>query len=106
MEFYLKESGKNPAALADKLSLGKDYFTKLFQNRSYNPSKGEAIMLAFAFRLNFEETRKLLRSADLALTNSSQSDLIVRFFIEEKNYSLNELNYVLKHICKINISDI
>ena len=59
-----------------------------------------------AFKLNFEETKALLMSAEHALTNSSKEDLIIRYFIENKEYSMSNLNYVLEKICEKKIKDI
>ena len=59
-----------------------------------------------AFKLNFEETKALLMSAEHALTNSSKEDLIIRYFIEQKEYSINNLNYVLEKFCELKIKDI
>lgn len=103
---YFKDSSKDEAAFCTSLLLEKDYFTKLEKNLSYVPSKGEAITICFGFKLNYEASRALLKSAGYALTNSEKSDLIVRFFLESNNYSINDLNYVLEKICDIKLKDI
>ena len=103
---YLKDSGKDESAICDKCMLDKGFFSKLKNDKSYHPGKGEAVLLAFAFKLNFEEAKALLRSADHAFSNSSESDLVIRFFIEEKEYNVGHLNYVLDKLCEKKIKDI
>ena len=103
---YLKDSGKEEASLCEKLLLEKGYFSKLEKTLSYVPSKGEAITVCFAFHLTYEASRALLKSAGYALTNSEKSDLIVRYFLENRNYNINDLNYVLGKLCDIKLKDI
>ena len=92
--------------LFEKGVLEKDYFTKLEKSLSYIPSKGEAVIICFAFKLSFEASRALLKSTGYALTNSEKTDLIIRFFLENNNYNVHDLNYVLIKICDIKLRDI
>lgn len=103
---YYKDLGKEASSLFEKGILEKDYFTKLEKALSYVPSKGEAVILCFAFKLSLEASRALLKSAGYALTNSEKSDLIIRFFLEKNNYNVHDLNYVLIKICDIKLRDI
>lgn len=102
----LDESSKDAKAICDKMVLDKDYFEKLRQNKEYIPSKGEAVILCFAFHLTYEAARALLKTAEYSLTNSSRQDLIIRYFLENRNYSLTDLNFVLSNLCEIKIKDI
>ena len=54
-------------------------------------------------RLNIEEARALLKSAGYALTNSKESDLVVRYFIENKLHHINDLKYVLDALCETSL---
>ena len=44
-----------------------------------------------------DDAKQLLGSAGYAFSNGSRQDLIVQFFIEHKNYDMNELNAALDH---------
>ena len=83
--------------IEDKYLLGKNYFELLRTNKKYIPSKGEAFIMSFALHLSYEESRALLKSVGYAYSNSEKSDLIVRYFIENHEYNLNDLNYSLEH---------
>lgn len=103
---YLKDNDKNEGTLCDKFQLEKNFFTNLRSDKKYHPSKGEAVLVAFAFKLNLEETKALLKSAEHSLSNSSKSDLIIRFFIDKKEYNVGDLNYVLDKFCELKIKDL
>jgi len=103
---YLKDNVRDSKNISEKYSLGENYFNKLKENDNYVPSKGEALTLCFALKLNFEETKAVLKAANYALTNSEKSDLIIRFFIQNNNYNLSDLNYVLNKFCEIKLKDL
>lgn len=103
---YLKDSNKDESFICDKCSFEKSFLNKLKNDKNYHPSKGEAVLLAFAFKLNFEETKALLMSAEHSLSNSSKSDLIIRYFIKIGEYNIGHLNYVLDKFCELKIKDI
>ena len=103
---YLKASDMDENLVCEKCGFEKSFLSKLKNDKNYHPSKGEAILLAMAFKLNFEETKALLKSAEHALTNSTKEDLIIRYFIENQEYNVGHLNYVLEKFCELKIKDI
>lgn len=103
---YMSDSNLDANAICDKFHLGKNYFETLRSNPKYNPSKGEAVILSFVLQLSYEECRALLKSAGYALTNSDKSDLIIRYFLENHDYSISDLNYCLDYFEQPNIKNI
>ena len=54
-----------------------------------------ALAFAIALELDLNETRDFIGRAGYALTHSSKFDIIVEYFILQKNYNVMELNETL-----------
>ena len=91
----IDESGKKDSEIYKKANLSKQHFSKIRNNPNYKPTKQTAIALALALELDLEQTKDLIGRAGYALTNSSKFDLIIRYFIEQKNYNVVEINIAL-----------
>ena len=91
----IDRSGKKDSYVYKKANLSKQHFSKIRNNPHYQPTKPTAIALALALELSLEETRDLIGRAGFALSNSSKFDLIIRYFIEQKNYNVVEINLAL-----------
>ena len=73
-------------------NLDKRLFSKIRSNPKYKPKKETALALAIALKLNIDETADLLARAGYALSPSSMTDVIVRFYIESGNYDMMDIN--------------
>ena len=91
----IDKTGKKDSEIYKKALLSKQHFSKIRNNPNYKPTKATAISLALALELNLEETKDLIGRAGYALTNSSKFDLIIRYFIEQGNYNVVEINIAL-----------
>ena len=91
----IDKTGKKDAEIYKKAGLTKQHFSKIRNNPNYKPTKATAIALALALELDLKETRDLIGRAGYALTNSSKFDLIIRYFIEQGNYNVVEINLAL-----------
>lgn len=91
----IDKTGKKDSEIYKRANLSKQHFSKIRNNPYYKPTKQTAIALALALELNLEQTRDLIARAGYALSNSSKFDLIIRYFIEQKNYNVVEINMAL-----------
>ncbi|MCI7726319.1 MAG: RNase III inhibitor, partial [Clostridiales bacterium] len=91
----IDKTGKKDSEIYTKANLSRQHFSKIRNNPHYQPTKPTAIALALALELNLEQTRDLIGRAGYALTNSSKFDVIIMYFIREKNYNLFDINAAL-----------
>jgi len=91
----IDRTGKKDSEIYKKACLSRQHFSKIRNNPNYKPSKATAIALALALELDLEATKDLIGRAGYALSNSSKFDLIIRYFIEQGNYNVVEINMAL-----------
>ena len=91
----IDQTGRKDSEVYKKANISKQHFSKIRNNPNYKPTKPTAIALALALELDLEATKDLIGRAGYALTNSSKFDLIIRYFIEQGNYNVVEINIAL-----------
>lgn len=91
----IDKAGKKDSEVYKRANLSKQHFSKIRNNPNYKPTKPTAIALALALELDLDATKDLIGRAGYALTNSSKFDLIIRYFIEQGNYNVIEINMAL-----------
>ena len=101
----IDQTGKKDSEIYKKALLTKQHFSKIRNNPNYKPTKPTAIALALALELDLEATKDLIGRAGYALTNSSKFDLIIRYFIEQGNYNVVEINIALYEFDQILIGN-
>ena len=91
----IRKKGVKNSSVYKKANISKQHFSKLINDSDAKPSKPTAIALALALELDLEQTKDLIGRAGYALTNSSTFDLIIRYFIEHKQFNVIEINIAL-----------
>ncbi len=91
----IDQKGMKDPDVYKRANIDRKLFSKIKNNISYKPSKSTALAFAIALELNLDETRDLIGRAGFALTHSSKFDIIVEYFLLEKNYNIFEINEVL-----------
>ena len=91
----IDKTGKKDSEIYSRANVSRQHFSKIRNNPGYKPTKATAIAFAIALELDMAQTRDLIGRAGYALTRSSVFDLIIMYFIENKNYDLYEINEAL-----------
>lgn len=91
----IDRSGRKDSEIYKKANVDRKLFSKIRNNMDYRPSKTTALAFAFALELDIDETKDFIGRAGFALSHSSKFDVIVEYFLVNKNYDVFELNEVL-----------
>lgn len=91
----IDKAGKKDSEIYKKACISKQHFSKIRNNPHYQPTKPTAIALALALELDLAGTYDLIGRAGFTLSKSSKFDLIIRYFIEHKEYNVVAINVAL-----------
>lgn len=89
------ERGMTDAEVYHRANLSRQLFSKLRGNPGYRPAKATAVALCMGLGLDLDEAEDLLARAGYALSSSSASDVVVRWFLERGIHDVLRLNEVL-----------
>jgi len=78
-----------------KSNIDRKLFSKIRSNRVYNPTKRTVLAFTIGLRLSIDEAQDLLAKAGYAFSPCHKRDLIVMWFLEKRQYDINQVNAAL-----------
>ena len=91
----IDEKGFKDSDVYKKANIDRRVFSKIRANKNYKPSKNTALAFAIALELSLDDTKDFLMKAGFALSKSNKLDVIVEYFITNRNYNVFEVNGAL-----------
>ncbi len=94
----IRNKNESEVGVYRKAGITPQHFSKIRSRRGYQPTKETVLALALALSLDLPQTKDLLRSAGLAFTHADKRDIVVEYFIINRNWDIFSLNETLDHL--------
>ncbi len=91
----IDESGMDDVTVYKKANIDRKIFSRIRCKPDYRPTKKTAVAFAIALQLDLPTMTDLLSRAEIAFSPSSTFDLIITYFVTNKNYDIFEINAAL-----------
>ncbi len=91
----IREKNLSEVEVYKRAGITPQHFSKIRSNGGYQPTKSTVLALSIAMRLDLPETKDLLRTAGLAFTHASTTDMVVEYYIINHNWDLFKINETL-----------
>lgn len=93
--WIIDENNYKDSEVYKRAGISKQTFSKFRMNIEYKPKRDTAIQMCIGLKLNLDQAVDLLSKAGFSLSKANKRDLVVKYFIENNIYDIDELNYVL-----------
>lgn len=93
----IDNKGMEYSDVYSRAMVDRKLFSKIKNNPDYHPQKITVLCLCIGAKLDLVETKELLSRAGYALSPSDITDIIFAFFIENKHYSVIDIDIQLEN---------
>lgn len=94
-EWWCKEKRISKKEFYNRANINKSMFWGMKHHRGQIPKKTNALACVIGLKLDYDQAIDLLNRAGLTLSKYYETDLIVEYFIREKNFDIDEINALL-----------
>ena len=94
-EWWCEEKGISKKEFYNRANINKAMFWGMKHHPEQIPKKTNALACVIGLKLEYDQAIDLLRRAGMTLSKYYETDLIVEYFIREKNYDIDEINALL-----------
>ena len=91
----IREKNLDEVEVYKKGNISRQLFSKIKSEKDYHPTKNTIFSLAIGMELSISETSELLEKAGYSFSSAIKSDLIIQFFMGNKNYNIFAINEAL-----------
>lgn len=91
----IDESGMDDVSVYKKANISRKVFSRIRCKKDYRPKKKTAVAFAIALELDMPTMTDLLARAEIAFSPGNPFDLIITYFVTNKNYDIYEINAAL-----------
>lgn len=95
LELIEKHGFEKDSEVYNKANISRQSWSLIISGK-VTPSLNTLIKIVFALKLDNHECKYLFKKAGLTLASSSEYALIIRYFIETKNYDIYKLSDCLE----------
>ena len=94
-EWWCQQKGISKNEFYNRANINKSMFWGMKHHPEQIPKKTNALACVIGLKLNYDQALDLLSRAGMTLSKYYETDLIVEYFIREKNYNIDEINALL-----------
>lgn len=105
VSYYLKERKIKKEYICKEYNLVSSVFNIVPQGSNII-NKWEAIAICFGLDLNISQARILLNTLNYSLSNSSETDLVIRYCFENDIYEADDINYILTKLYNLKLEQL
>ena len=103
---FIDDKHLDEVEIYKKAGIDRRLFSKIRSNKDYHPQFGTCVLLGLAMELSTGEFKKLLRSANYSLSQTSYARVAIKYCFDEKTYDIDEVDKMVYEVAQKHIVDL